>query len=119
MKNAMFGEAFKLIKRKYDQLLIEERKLKYQQKIVSSDNKSKCLRSTGNEMRGTQNKSNVTVSGDPKTLAQKFNDHLATGASKLLSSLKNEIFTQNIPHNEDSSTFEIVTADEVCSTLKN
>ncbi|KAL3273953.1 hypothetical protein HHI36_015376 [Cryptolaemus montrouzieri] len=122
MKNAVFGEAYKLVKKEYDQLLIEERQLKYQRRIVNSDNKSKWLWSTVNEIRGTQNKSNMKVSGDPKTLAQKFNDPFASGASKLQSSLKNEVFIQNIPQNEDSLTFQIVTADEVLklsSTLKN
>lgn len=101
--DSKYKDAYNMVKRRYNKLLIESRKQAYSNKIQNSDNKSKCVWQIIDTIKGKANKSkDILIEGDPHILSNEFNDYLLGAAPDLLKDFKNVHFETAINNNEQT-----------------
>lgn len=105
---------------RYNGLLLESRKSIYENKIVNSDNKSKCMWSIHNEITGKQNKDdNFIMSGNPESIANDYNNYLLSIVPDLLANLNKIPFECNIADNNQSIFLKPLSTTDLLNIAKN
>lgn len=67
------SELYKLVKKKYRQILAQERKTYYANKLIRSDNESKTIWSIVKETCGQKKQNSLAIPGDPNEVANRLN----------------------------------------------
>lgn len=113
-----------LEKKKYDNLLIEFRSSRYHQKLLNSDNKSKCMWSIFKEITGKNDNdsSELMIEGNSEYISNKYNDYLLSVIPEIIKNIKNVPFHCTIKYNSHSMFLSPVTQNEIeqiAKSLKN
>lgn len=113
---------YKIVKRQYNDKLVNCRKLTYENMLQRSWNKSKCTWDIVNRIKGTYKDTDFPLNGDPMKTADDFNNLLVNAVPQLSSGISAVPFEFNIRHNDKTMFVYPVTEDEVvkiCTSLKD
>lgn len=84
-----YKQRYNDVKKTYNNLLKEARSKQYQSRFKKTDNKSKCMWSIVNEIKGkTRSKNEIIIDADPQALAHSFNNFFVNVGPNLVKSLK-------------------------------
>ena len=113
-------EEYKVLKRKYNTLLQNERKSQYKNRILNSPNKSKGVWQIVNEIRGSvANGDHHLPDGDPQVLSNNFNVFFSNVATNLISQLPLVDFDSKISFNLSSMFLKPVSATEIFNIINS
>nr|CAI5831225.1 unnamed protein product [Callosobruchus analis] len=86
-------------RKKYENLLKKAKADYFMKKIETSGNKSKCVWSLVNNIKGRHNECEIEVQGEGKTVANNLNEYFSSAAEKLVAGLDKFGFTCDIVEN--------------------
>lgn len=119
--NPVFMGAYKEVKKEYDKMLRDEKRERYKQQILQSDNKMKTLWQTVAKIKNNT-KINKEIPGNPLEIANNFNRHFATAAEEKIKQNQNIPFQNDITRNSNNFKFRLITEEEtlkIIGKLKN
>ena len=109
-------------KKEYDSLLLKCKKNEFSERLRTSDNKTKSAWAIVNEISGKSKNNDISIEGDPETVANQFNAYWLDSVSKISANLGNIPFNSFIDRNPECISIESVSASEileVTNKLKN
>ena len=117
-QNMNFNNLYKQVKKEYDKLLIKSRAKNYEEKIRTSDNKSKCMWSICNQITGKSGSSNVEFPGEIQEVSNNYNNYLKNVVEELSSNLRQIPWDSHILENDKSMYLKPVTEQEIIELSK-
>lgn len=122
MVDNRYNHAYNDVKRCYNKLLQENRYFHFQNELIGSDNKSKCVWNIVNKIKGKKLKTKeLPIGGEAKTVANNFNHFLVDNISQLALNSQSNSFVAGINNNRSmfvkpTDNLEILS---IAKTLKN
>lgn len=118
--NNVYKEMYNATKKEYNNLLLRAKQKMFENRIINSDNKSKCMWSIHNEITGKPEKNeNFPVHTDAVKIVNEYNKHLLNIVPELLKTIKNIPFDCQIENNTQSMYLKKITPNKISDLANN
>nr|CAI5859625.1 unnamed protein product [Callosobruchus analis] len=121
-RDKMYTQAYNDVRNVYNKLLVDSRKEHFRNRIVNSDNKTKCVWNIIREIKGHPNDTNVLIPGNSESIANAYNHYILNTTNHLMSKIPYVPFSCNIVSPNISIPTEYITTGdllELSRKLKN
>lgn len=113
-----FKEKYHETKIEYDQLLVQQKKKKFETLIETSDNKNKTIWTVINSLKNTNKKKTESI-GDPFQTANEMNNFFIGEGNKLTKNIQNKKPIDNIQELNRSIYLKKITEEETNKLIKS
>nr|CAI5826188.1 unnamed protein product [Callosobruchus analis] len=83
----MYKQAYNDVRNVYNKMLVDSRKEHFRNRIVNSDNKTKCVWNIIREIKGHPNDTNVLIPGNSESIANAYNHYILNTTNHLMSKI--------------------------------
>nr|CAI5824056.1 unnamed protein product [Callosobruchus analis] len=94
-RDKMYTQAYNDVRNVYNKLLVDSRKEHFRNRIVNSDNKTKCVWNIIREIKGHPNDTNVLIPGNSESIANAYNHYILNTTNHLMSKIPYLVLNAN------------------------
>ena len=116
--NIQYKDTYKTVKKEYDNLLKNTQIQKFENRVISSDNKMKCMWAIKTEITVKNcSKNNIGLVGNAEKVANEYNEFLITVVPKILKTIDFPFNSLNISYNNKSMNLIPTTPQDLAADI--